>query len=87
MLLLGTSSGVAFAQIMGDFGELAGLSCVIAMFVWELVWGVLAILAAKRVKTGNPEMVHKGAVLGLVAGIRAESIHHNRRDSGVHVEA
>jgi len=46
-----------------------GLTCVIAQAIWVLGMGVASIIAAKRVRTGNPEAVHSGAVLGIVASI------------------
>ncbi len=38
-------------------------------FVWFLTWGILMILAARWVKTGDEARVHKGGVLGLISSI------------------
>ncbi len=46
-----------------------GTVCWIIYVIWFIIWGVLMILSAQWVKTGDPEKVHKGAVLGLIASI------------------
>ena len=38
-------------------------------FLWILIWGILMILSARWVKTGDEARVHKGGVLGLISSI------------------
>ncbi len=56
-------------QMPGEWMFELGAVCWILYILWFLIWGALIILSAKWVKTGNPEGVHKGAILGLIASI------------------
>ena len=68
---------IAWAAMVGISGAatmmfLPALGAVILVCaVWFLIWSILIIVAAMWVKTGDPDKVHKGAVLGLVSSILA----------------
>jgi len=53
----------------GYWGDLGGFLIIATCMIWFIIWGVLFILSAMWVKTGDKDKVHKGAVLGLVASI------------------
>ncbi len=47
----------------------SGIAIVALCIVLFIIWSILMIVAAVWVKTGDPERVHKGGVLGLIASI------------------
>ena len=53
---------------------LPGVACIVVYLIWFIVWGVLIILSAMWVKTGDPEKVHKGGILGLISSILGGNI-------------
>lgn len=63
-----SSSSYMLGQMPG-FMPIYSAVCLVVDILWFLIWGVLMIIAAKWVKTGNQDKVHKGAILGLIASI------------------
>ncbi len=68
MLVESASSPYMLGQ-MPWFLPMYSAVCIVVDILWFLIWGVLMIVAARWVKTGNPDTVHKGAILGLVASL------------------
>jgi hypothetical protein len=42
--------------------------------VWFLLWGILMIVSSLWVKTGEPQKVRKGGILGLISSILGANI-------------
>ena len=68
MMVESVSSSVYLGQIP-FMPMMYGMVCIVTYLIWFFLWGILMIVSARWIKTGRPEMIHKGAVLGLISSI------------------
>ena len=59
---------VSISLIVPIEGMMMGVIIGICV-VWFLIWGILLILSAVWVKSGDPDKVHKGGIMGLISAI------------------
>ncbi len=64
MIFLGTMFSFAASYASHIAGAVVGIC-----FAWFLIMGILIILAAIWVHSGDPKKVHNGGILGLIASI------------------
>ncbi len=65
---------MALGQGMDMLPMMWGAACIVIYILWFIIWGSLMIVAARWIKTGNADNVHKGAILGLIASILGMNI-------------